>query len=47
MTQIYVTYHEVVCHDMTVYHDIEGMVLNFGSFEVYTNTDFLCYLLSY
>ena len=47
MTQIYVTYHEVVCHYMTICHDIEGMVLNFGIFEVYTNTFFLRYLRSY
>ena len=41
MTQIYVTYHEVVCDDMTVCHDIKGVVLNFGSFEAYTSTNFI------
>lgn len=41
MTQIYVTYHEVVCHNVTICYDKKGMVLSFGSFEVYKSKNLI------
>jgi len=35
MTKFYVTYHAVICYNITICHDIKGTVLNLGTFEVY------------